>query len=128
MVDRFVGALTPVFRSSRVDVDLHYNPPGIRGEPRYLEGVTAAPSLKTILGITKVRRRTKKELGITDAWKPFRAWTNAKRRFKRKIGYESETGRLIRNGLPRSGGCSALVVGAMMARRRRWRRLLGNCR
>jgi len=38
-LDRFVGGLTPVFRSSRVDVDLHYNPPGIRGEPRYLEGV-----------------------------------------------------------------------------------------
>jgi len=39
LVDRFVGALTPVFRSSRLDVDMHYNPPGIRGEPRYLEGV-----------------------------------------------------------------------------------------
>lgn len=39
MIDRFVGTLTPVFRSSRLDVDLHYNPPGIRGEPRYLEGV-----------------------------------------------------------------------------------------
>ncbi len=39
LVDRFVGALLPVFRSSRIDVDLHYNPPGIRGEPRYLEGV-----------------------------------------------------------------------------------------
>lgn len=39
LVDRFVGGLAPVFRSSRVDVDLHYNPPGIRGEPRYLEGV-----------------------------------------------------------------------------------------
>jgi hypothetical protein len=38
-VDRFVGALNPVFRSSRLDVDLHYNPPGIRGEPRFLEGV-----------------------------------------------------------------------------------------
>ncbi|MDA0166011.1 SIR2 family protein [Solirubrobacter ginsenosidimutans] len=38
-IDRFVGALEPVFRSSRVDVDQHYNPPGIRGEPRYLEGV-----------------------------------------------------------------------------------------
>lgn len=38
-VDRFVGALEPVFRSSRLDVDYHYNPPGIRGEPRYLEGV-----------------------------------------------------------------------------------------
>lgn len=39
LVDRFVGTLAPVFRASRLDVDLHYNPPGIRGEPRYLEGV-----------------------------------------------------------------------------------------
>ncbi len=39
LIDRFVGTLEPVFRSSRLDVDLHYNPPGIRGEPRYLEGV-----------------------------------------------------------------------------------------
>ena len=39
MVDRFVGTLAPVFHSSRLGVDLHYNPPGIRGEPRYLEGV-----------------------------------------------------------------------------------------
>jgi hypothetical protein len=38
-LDRFVGVLEPVFRASRLDVDLHYNPPGIRGEPRYLEGV-----------------------------------------------------------------------------------------
>lgn len=39
LIDRFVGTLAPIFRASRVDVDLHYNPPGIRGEPRYLEGV-----------------------------------------------------------------------------------------
>ena len=39
VIDRFVGALEPVFRSSRVDVDFHYNPPGIRGEPRFMEGV-----------------------------------------------------------------------------------------
>ena len=39
LIDRFVGTLAPVFRASRLDVDLHYNPPGIRGEPRYLEGV-----------------------------------------------------------------------------------------
>lgn len=39
LIDRFVGALSPVFRSSRMDIDMHYNPPGIRGEPRYLEGV-----------------------------------------------------------------------------------------
>lgn len=39
LLDRFVGTLAPIFRASRLDVDLHYNPPGIRGEPRYIEGV-----------------------------------------------------------------------------------------
>ena len=39
LIDRFTGTLAPVFRASRLDVDMHYNPPGIRGEPRYLEGV-----------------------------------------------------------------------------------------
>ncbi|MEJ2406339.1 MAG: SIR2 family protein [Candidatus Thiodiazotropha sp.] len=39
LIDRFVGSVNPVFRSSRMEVDMHYNPPGIRGEPRYLEGV-----------------------------------------------------------------------------------------
>lgn len=39
ILDRFVGSLAPIFRSSRLGLDLHYNPPGIRGEPRYLEGV-----------------------------------------------------------------------------------------
>lgn len=40
LLDRFIGTLAPIFRSSRIDIDMHYNPPGIRGEPRYLEGVT----------------------------------------------------------------------------------------
>lgn len=39
LIDRFVGGLAPVFRASRLDIDMHYNPPGMRGEPRYLEGV-----------------------------------------------------------------------------------------
>lgn len=39
LLDRFLGNLMPIFRSSRLDIDMHYNPPGIRGEPRYLEGV-----------------------------------------------------------------------------------------
>ena len=39
LIDRFLGTINPIFRSSRLDVDIHYNPPGIRGEPRYLEGV-----------------------------------------------------------------------------------------
>lgn len=39
IVDRFVGAIEPEFRSSRLLVDMHYTPPGVRGEPRHLEGV-----------------------------------------------------------------------------------------
>lgn len=39
VLDRFVGHNTPTYRSSRMEVDVHYNPPGMRGEPRYLEGV-----------------------------------------------------------------------------------------
>jgi hypothetical protein len=39
IIDRFVGALNPIFRASRLEVDVHYNPPGIRGEPRFIEGV-----------------------------------------------------------------------------------------
>lgn len=68
------------------------------------------PSLNTLLGITKAKKQVKKELGITAALKPFRAWTNAKRTFKRKSGYESAGGRLIRNGLPRPGGCAVVVL------------------
>jgi hypothetical protein len=68
------------------------------------------PSLNTLLGITQAKKKIKKELGITDALKPFRWWTNTKRRFKREVGYESETGRLMRNGLPRPGGCLVVVL------------------
>jgi len=39
ILDRFVGQMEPTFRASRLGIDMHYNPPGIRGEPRYLEGV-----------------------------------------------------------------------------------------
>lgn len=45
VLDRFVGFLEPEFHSSRLDVDFHYNPPGIRGEPRYLEGVVRLAKL-----------------------------------------------------------------------------------
>jgi hypothetical protein len=73
------------------------------------------PSLNTLLGVTKAKKRVKKELGITAAMKPFRFWTNAKRRFKRKVGYESDAGRLIRNGLPRPGGCLVVVIAVAVA-------------
>lgn len=45
IIDRFIGTLTPIYRSSRLGVDMHYNPPGIRGEPRYLEGVVRMTKL-----------------------------------------------------------------------------------
>jgi len=45
LIDRFVGSLAAIFRSSRLEVDVHYNPPGIRGEPRYLEGVAKITKL-----------------------------------------------------------------------------------
>jgi hypothetical protein len=38
-IDRFVGGLSPTFRSSRFDVDIHYSPQGARLEARPLEGV-----------------------------------------------------------------------------------------
>lgn len=45
IIDRFVGTITPEFRAGRLNVDLHYNPPGIRGEPRYMEGVVRLTKL-----------------------------------------------------------------------------------
>lgn len=39
VVDRFVGSLEPVFRSSRLEIDYHYSPPGSPKEPRHLDGV-----------------------------------------------------------------------------------------
>lgn len=55
LIDRFIGALSPVFRSSRLDIDMHYNPPGIRGEPRYLEGVVHFTKLHGSLDWINVR-------------------------------------------------------------------------
>ena len=39
VLDRFVGTLRPVFRSSRLEVDYHYSPPGSVKEPHHLDGV-----------------------------------------------------------------------------------------
>lgn len=38
-LDSFTGKINPVFRTNKIALDYHYNPPGIRGEPRYVEGV-----------------------------------------------------------------------------------------
>lgn len=69
LIDRFVGTLAPVFRASRLDVDMHYNPPGIRGEPRYLEGVARFTKLHgSVDWVERERaiRRIGLPFGVTD--------------------------------------------------------------
>ncbi|WP_395311294.1 SIR2 family protein [Mycobacterium sp. AMU20-3851] len=39
MIDRFEGQLSPRFTASRLNIDIHYTPPGVRGEPRLIDGV-----------------------------------------------------------------------------------------
>jgi hypothetical protein len=45
LLDRFKGKLLPIFRNTKLELDYHYNPPGIRGEPRYVEGVVRISKL-----------------------------------------------------------------------------------
>lgn len=45
LLDRFRGKIQPIFRNTRLELDYHYNPPGIRGEPRYVEGVARITKL-----------------------------------------------------------------------------------
>ena len=45
ILDRFIGKIKPEFRATRLELDYHYNPPGIRGEPRYVEGVVRLTKL-----------------------------------------------------------------------------------
>lgn len=56
IIDRFIGMLEPTFRTSRVDVDFHYNPPGVRGEPRFMEGVLRMTKLHGSLDWYLTRR------------------------------------------------------------------------
>jgi hypothetical protein len=60
LMDRFVGSLSPIFRSSRLDIDMHYNPPGIRGEPRYVEGVARFTKLHGSIDWVNVDRNIRR--------------------------------------------------------------------
>jgi hypothetical protein len=71
------------------------------------------PSVKTMLGVTRAKKRIKRELGITALLRPFRWWTNQKRRVYRKVGYESEVGRFLRHGPRTPGGC-LLILGMVL--------------
>lgn len=73
LMDRFVGSLNPVFRSSRLELDMHYNPPGIRGEPRYLEGLARYTKLHGSLDWSyqnRYVRKTSVPFGA-DSFKPY---------------------------------------------------------
>jgi hypothetical protein len=60
LLDRFIGSISPVFRSSRLNLDMHYNPPGIRGEPRYLEGVVRFSKLHGSVDWINVNRNIRR--------------------------------------------------------------------
>jgi hypothetical protein len=72
------------------------------------------PSLKTLLGVTTAKKRIKKRCRYHDLLKPVRWWPNQMRKLKREIGYESPAGRLLRDGLPKPGGCLVIFVGSLM--------------
>lgn len=54
------------------------------------------PSVKTMLGITKLKKRVKKALGINTLLAPFRAVRNYQRRLLRRAGYYSPEMKLLR--------------------------------
>lgn len=73
LLERFIGTLAPIFRSSRLDLDMHYNPPGIRGEPRYLEGVARYTKLHGSIDWVNAQNEIRKirfPFGATDI-KPY---------------------------------------------------------
>lgn len=55
------------------------------------------PSMKTLLGITRAKRRVKKVSGYYALTKPLRFKTNLERRLKWKIGYSHPVIRFLRN-------------------------------
>ena len=76
LIDRFIGSMMPVLRSSRMDLDLHYNPPGIRGEPRYLEGVARFTKLHGSIDWVQVEREIRR-IGLPFGAKNISRFLNA---------------------------------------------------
>ncbi len=54
------------------------------------------PSLNTLLGVTKAKRRVKKDLGIYKVTRIINAPQNTERRFLRKAGYYSGSMKFLR--------------------------------
>ncbi len=55
------------------------------------------PSVKTILGVTRAKKRLNRQLGITAIQRPFRAPGNMKRRMLRQAGYYSGPMKFMRS-------------------------------
>jgi hypothetical protein len=71
------------------------------------------PSVKTMLGVTKWKKRVKKALGITAVMKPFRMIGNYKRKVLRQAGYyrpEMKAMRAMKKGQV-AGPLGAIQVG-----------------
>jgi hypothetical protein len=54
------------------------------------------PSLNTMLGITRAKKRFNRAIGLTAIRRPFRAPGNFKRRMLRRAGYYSEPMKFLR--------------------------------
>ena len=54
------------------------------------------PSMKTMLGVTRAKKRFNRAVGITAVKRPFRAPGNYKRRVLRRAGYYSEPMKMFR--------------------------------
>lgn len=54
------------------------------------------PSVKTVLGVTKMKKRIRKALGINKILAPFRAVKNYQRRMLRRAGYYSPEMKMLR--------------------------------
>jgi hypothetical protein len=54
------------------------------------------PSVNTMLGITRAKKRMNRQLGITAIKRPFRAPGNMKRRMLRRAGYYSGPMKFLR--------------------------------
>ena len=75
IIDRFVGSLEPIFRSSRLEVDYHYSPPGTVRDPRHLDGVVRLTKLHGSLdwnwvGNVRQVRRSPLPFGAEDQTTP----------------------------------------------------------
>ncbi len=65
IIDRFLGIIEPTFNSTRLNLDLHYNPPGIKEDPRYLHGVVRLTKLHGSLDwVAKAGKVTKAPIGF----------------------------------------------------------------